>query len=89
MPATKSAKKTLKTDKKKRARNVRVKKSLKVLVKGLNRTIELKKEEEAKGILLKAGSAMDRAVSKGVIHKNTARRKKSRLARKVNKLVGT
>jgi len=89
MPATKSAKKTLKTDKKKRARNVHVKKTLKVLIKGLNRTIELKNEEEAKGILLKAGSAIDRAASKGVIHKNTARRKKSRLARKVNKLAKT
>ncbi len=89
MPATKSAKKTLKTDKKKRARNAHVKKTLKVLIKGLNRNVELKQEEEAKGILLKAGSAIDRAASKGVIHKNTARRKKSRLARKVNKLAKT
>ncbi len=86
MPTTKSAKKRLKTDKKKRTRNIRVKKSLKVLVKNLNQTIELKKEEEVKEALGKAGSALDRAASKGVIHKNTARRKKSRLARKVNKL---
>ncbi|NOX97149.1 MAG: 30S ribosomal protein S20 [Nitrospirae bacterium] len=86
MPATKSAKKRLKTDKKKRDRNLKVKKSLKVLIKGFNQTIELKKEEEAKGAFLKASSALDRAASKGVIHKNTAWRKKSRLAKKVNKL---
>lgn len=89
MPATKSAKKRLKTDRKKRAKNLRVKKSLKALIKNLNQTIELKKEEEAKGALLKAGSALDRAASKGVIHKNTARRKKSRLAKKVNQLTAT
>lgn len=86
MPATKSAKKRLKTDRKKRTKNLRVKKSLKGLIKNLNQTIKLKKEEEAKEALLKAGSALDRAASKGVIHKNTARRKQSRLAKKVNQL---
>ena len=89
MPATKSAKKRLKTDKKKRSRNLRVKKSLKALIKNLNQTIDLKKKEEAKEALLKAGSALDRAASKGVIHKNTAWRKKSRLAKKVNQLKTT
>ena len=86
MPVTKSAKKRLKTDKKKRAKNLRVKKSLKVLIKNLNQTVAIKKEGEAKEALLKAGSALDRAASKGIIHKNTAGRKKSRLAKKINKL---
>ncbi len=86
MPTTKSAKKRLKTDKKKRARNLRVKKSLKVLIKGLNQDIGPGKEEGAKETLPKAGSALDRAASQGLIHKNAARRKKSRLAKKVNKL---
>ncbi len=86
MPATKSARKRLKTDKKKRARNIKVKKSVKAPIKLLNQTIELKKEKEAKEVLLKASSALDRAAAKGVIHRNTAGRKKSRLARKVNKL---
>lgn len=89
MPVTKSAKKRLKTDRKKRTRNLRVKKSLKVIIKNLNQTIKLKKEEEAKEALVKAGSALDRAASKGVVHKNTARRKKSRLAKRVNKLKTT
>lgn len=86
MPATKSAKKRLKTDKKKRVRNLRIKKSLKVIIKGLNQAVVTKKEGEAKEALLKAGSALDRAASKGVIPKNTAGRKKSRLAKKVNQL---
>ena len=89
MPATKSAKKSLKTDKKKRARNIRVKKSLKMLIKDLNQAIELKKGEEAKAALIKVTSALDRATSKGVLHKKTTRRKKSRLARKTNQLKTT
>ncbi|HPA61155.1 MAG TPA: 30S ribosomal protein S20 [Clostridia bacterium] len=32
-----------------------------------------------------ATSALDRAVAKGVIHKNTANRKKARMARALNK----
>ena len=53
MPATKSAKKRLKTDRKRRARNLRVKAALKALVKNLHRAIDLKKGEEAKAILAK------------------------------------
>ncbi len=86
MPATKSAKKRLKTDRLRRARNLRVKAALKALVKDLHRAIDLKKSEEAKAILVKVTRALERAASKGVIHKNTARRRKSRLAKKVNKL---
>ncbi len=89
MPVTKSAKKRLKTDRKRRARNLRVKAALKALVKNLHRAIDLKKGEEAKAILVKVTRALDRAASKGVIHKNTARRRKSRLAKKVNKLSTT
>ena len=89
MPATKSAKKRLKTDREKKARNLKVKKSLKKLIKNLNQAVELKKGDESKAALLKATSALDRAASKGVIHKKTTRRKKSRLARKVNKLTTT
>ncbi len=86
MPATRSAKKRLKTDKKKRAKNLRGKKSLKALIKNLNQTIGIKKEGEAKKALPKISSALDRAASRNLIHKNAARRKKSRLAKKVNQL---
>lgn len=86
MPTTKSAKKRLKTDRKKQIRNLQIKKSLKILIKGLNQDIGLGKEGGAKETLPKASSALDRAASQGLIHKNAARRKKSRLAKKVNKL---
>lgn len=41
--------------------------------------------ETAKQTLVKAVRIIDKLVSKGIIHKNTAARKKSRLARKLNK----
>lgn len=86
MPATKSAKKRLKTDRLRRARNLKVKANLKKLVKDLRRAIELKKGEEAKALLVKVNRALDRAASKRVIHKNTAQRRQSRLAKRVNSL---
>ncbi len=42
--------------------------------------------EEAKQALVHATSVIDKAASKGVLHKNTAARKKSNLAAKVNAL---
>ncbi|MDU5245437.1 30S ribosomal protein S20, partial [Veillonella sp.] len=42
--------------------------------------------EEAKQALVQATSVIDKAASKGVLHKNTAARKKSNLAAKVNAL---
>lgn len=86
MPTTKSAKKRLKTDREKRIRNLRVKRSLKALIKGLNQDIGLGKEEGAKQTLPETHSALDRAASRGLIHKNTAWRNKSRLTKRVNQL---
>jgi small subunit ribosomal protein S20 len=42
--------------------------------------------EESSTSLTEAISALDRAVSKGVLHRNTAARKKSRLSKQYNKL---
>lgn len=86
MPTTKSAKKKLKTDRKKRVRNLQAKKSLKILIKGLKQNIGSGEKGGAKETFLKTSSALDRAASQGIIHKNAARRKKSRLAKKVNQL---
>ena len=41
--------------------------------------------DTAKESLIKAISIIDKLVSKGIVHKNTAARKKSRLTRKLNK----
>jgi len=48
----------------------------------IKKITESENKEEA---LKKAYAALDKAVKKGVIHKNTAARKKSRLAKLVNK----
>jgi small subunit ribosomal protein S20 len=70
MPNTASAKKRLRQDEKKRVRNSAVKTRIKT---------ETKKALAGETHI--AFGAIDRAAAKGVIHKNTAARKKSRLAR--------
>lgn len=55
-------------------------------LKTVSRAVEqAESAEKAKTALLTAQSAWDRAVSQGVVHKNTASRKKSRLSHFVAK----
>jgi small subunit ribosomal protein S20 len=81
MPITRNAKKALRVSDRKRAINDRTKKTLKEGVKGIQKLVTLKKWDEAKKSLSAAYSAIDKAAKKGVIKKNTASRKKSRLSR--------
>jgi len=82
MPQHKSPMKRMKTDKKREARNNYVKKTLKTLSKKIRS--EMPKEE--KQVLLDTiYSQLDKAAKKGVIHKRTASRRKSRLALMLNK----
>ncbi|MBI4032956.1 MAG: 30S ribosomal protein S20 [Candidatus Blackburnbacteria bacterium] len=74
MPVTKSAKKILKQAKKRGILNARVQKGYKGAVKNFR----TKPTSEA---FKKAVAALDRAVTKKVIHKNKAARIKSRLAK--------
>ena len=57
--------------------------AVKGLVKKLQTAIAEKKVEDAKASLREATSALSKAVTKGVIHRNTAARKKSALARRL------
>ena len=67
-------------------RNKRIKKALKTTVKKLDATVGSKKDKkEIDALFNKTVSMIDKAVSKGVIHKNTAGRKKSQAAKKVIK----
>lgn len=68
------------------ARNSTVRSKLKTLIKKVNTFVEEKNVEEAKNVLLSTTRSLDKAVSKGIIHKKTASRKKSRLTKKVNSL---
>lgn len=81
MPITKSAKKALRGSKNKKAMNDRNKKLVKESIKKIEKLVKDKKPDEAKKLLSKAYSAIDKAAKKGVIKKNNASRKKSRLSR--------
>ena len=84
MANTKSAKKRILVTKKKTLQNKAIKSRTKTAMKKALVAIE-KNEASAKADAIQAQSAVDRAVTKGVMHKNTAARRKSRLARLVNK----
>jgi len=85
MPITKSAKKTLRSSKRKQVFNLRRKRTITSEVKGLKKLVEEKKIDEAEKALSGVFKALDKAAKNGVIKKNNASRKKSRLSRLVSK----
>lgn len=86
MANIKSAKKRIKVIEKKTLMNRIVKSSLKTTIKKFEAAVLNKNAEEAKVTYVAVTKALDMAASKGVIHKNNASRKKSRLAAKLNTL---
>lgn len=85
-PITKSAKKALRQSKKRRARNIRRKQVFKDIVKNIRKLALENKKKEAEALLPKAYKTIDKAAKTGVIKKNTANRKKSRLTKLVSKI---
>ena len=83
MPNIKSAKKELRKNVKRRAFNNALESNLKNLIKKSKKAIEAK-DGKAEELVRLAMKAMDKAAQKGVIKKNTADRKKSRLNLKLN-----
>lgn len=84
MPNIKSSERSVKTDASRRAQNFAVKSSVKTATRKVADSVTAGKAEDAKALLTKASSVIDKAVVKGVIHKNAAARKKSRMAKKIN-----
>ena len=84
MPNIKSAIKRVKVSKKKNLRNRMVKSGVKTAVKKYQAVLA-EGAAPAGAQLSATTSAIDKAVSKGVMHKNTANRKKARLAKALNK----
>ena len=80
MPITKSAKKAIRGSLRKKAFNDARKRAMKDVMKKLEKLAKTNKEE-AKKMLTGAYQAIDKAARSGVIKKNNAARKKSRLAR--------
>lgn len=69
-----------------RANNLITREKVRKTVKAVRRNIDAANKAEAITALREAMSALDKAVKKGVLHKNTASRKKSRLAKAIAKL---
>ncbi|HHP50498.1 MAG TPA: 30S ribosomal protein S20 [Moorella mulderi] len=84
MAHTKSAKKRIKQIKKRTERNKAIKSRVKTAIKKFRIALE-KGEPSAAELLRQALRTIDKAVTKGVLHPNTAARKKSRLQRLFNK----
>ncbi|RKY84797.1 30S ribosomal protein S20 [candidate division KSB1 bacterium] len=83
MPKTKSAYKRLRKSLKQKQRNRQYKSTLKTAIKKL---CSLTDRTEAEQELRKTISLIDKLASKGIIHKNKASNKKSKLTRLVNSL---
>lgn len=86
MPIKKAGFKAVRQNKKRTAANARVKDQLKKGIKVSRKMVDDKKTDEAKTEILKTVRMIDKAVSKGILKKNTAARKKSRLMKRLNGL---
>jgi small subunit ribosomal protein S20 len=85
MPNTKSSKKRLKQSEKRRLLNLRYKRKMKEVVKEIDSLVSDNKKKDAEKIVPKAYKAIDKAAKKNIIKKNTASRKKARIAKTVLK----
>ena len=86
MPIIKSAKKRVKVSEKKTAQNREWKDKLKNSIKDLEKIIDSGDKEAAAEQLKETKRVIDKAVSRNILHKNNAARKKSRLTKNVNNL---
>lgn len=83
MAITKSAKKAMRQNERRKAHNLIYKNKIKSLIKEA-RILAKDKIEEAKKLLPLVYRALDKAAKVGIIKKNTADRKKSRITRMLN-----
>ena len=86
MPNIKSAIKRVDVIEKKTLRNNMIKSGYRTAVKKFEQAIEAGNKAEAEKLFVDATKKIDQACTKGVIVKNTAARKKSNLAKKLNEL---
>ena len=84
MPNIKSAIKRVNIIEKKTLRNNMIKSGYKSAVKKFEQAVEAGNIDEAKALLANANKKIDQACTKGVLVKNSAARKKSNLAKKLN-----
>ncbi|MGQ9925844.1 MAG: 30S ribosomal protein S20 [Chloroflexaceae bacterium] len=86
MANTKSAKKRIRSNERKRQRNLMYRSRVKTMIKKAELSIYSGTPDEA--LVREALSTLDKAAVKGIIHKNNAARRKSRLMKKFNAAQG-
>ncbi|RKW71166.1 30S ribosomal protein S20 [Galactobacter caseinivorans] len=86
MANIKSQKKRILTNEKARQRNASVRSDLKTAINKVHSAVDAGDKEIAVPALQNASRKLDKAVSKGVIHKNNAANRKSAISKKVNAL---
>jgi len=85
MPITSSAKKALRASKHKAVYNLKRRDAISDTVKKIKKLITAKSIKEAEALMPTAFKVIDKACKTNLIHKNTAARKKSRLAKMLAK----
>lgn len=83
MPNIKSATKRLRQNKKRKARNFAIKAKIKEIGKEIIKKLSANQSEEAKKDLNMYFKTVDKAVSRGILKKNTGARRKSTFARAI------
>ncbi len=86
MAKSKTPAKRARNAEKARVRNKAYKSQLKTSIKGFEASLTSDSMDASREKLLQATSLIDKSVSKGILHKNNAARKKSRLTKKLNAL---
>ena len=84
MPITSSAKKALRASKRKKIFNMKRKNDMSNVIKQYKKLVAAKKMEEAKKLIPQLQKNIDKAAKRGIIKKNNAARKKSRLIKVIN-----
>lgn len=86
MANLKSAIKRVRTNEDRRVRNKAVKTNMRTLIKRVEHFVEENDIENAKVAYQEAAQVIDKAIQKGVVHKNNGNRQKSKLAKKIRQI---
>ena len=86
MANIKSQQKRILTNERARLRNQSVKSALRTAVRGFRQALDAGEKDKAAALLATTSRQLDKAASKGVIHRNQAANKKSALASALHKL---
>jgi small subunit ribosomal protein S20 len=85
MAITRSAKKAFRQSQRRRTKNIQKMRKLRSLLKEATALVSQGKDKEAKKLLPQVYKFLDKATKTGLIKKNTASRKKSRITRSITK----